>query len=48
VTLSSKLLAIVIPTFVVHFALSSLFGMEEAQPVVKKIKQIALKPVKIQ
>ena len=48
VTLSAKLLAIIIPTFVVHFALSSLFGMEEAEPVIKKIKQIALKPIKIQ
>lgn len=48
VTLSAKLLAIIIPTFVVHIALSSLFGMEEAEPVSRKIKQIALKPVKIQ
>ena len=48
VTLSAKLLAIVIPTFVVHLALSSLFGMEEAGPVNRKLKQIALKPVKIQ
>lgn len=47
VTLSAKLLAIIVPTFVVHFALSSLFGMEEAQPVIKKIKQIALKPVRV-
>lgn len=48
VTLSAKLLAIIVPTFVVHFALSSLFGMEEAEPVVRKIKQIALKPIRIQ
>ena len=48
VVLSSKILAIIIPTFVVHISLSSLFGMEEAQSVMRKIKQIALKPVKIQ
>lgn len=48
VTLSAKLLAIIIPSFVVHLALSSLFGLEEAEPVTRKIKQIALKPVKIQ
>jgi len=48
VTLSAKLLAIVVPTFVVHFALSSLFGMEEVEPVIAKIKQIALKPIRIQ
>ncbi len=48
VTLSAKILAIIIPTFVVHFALSSLFGMEEVEPVIAKIKQIALKPIRIQ
>lgn len=47
VTLSAKLLAIIVPTFVVHFALSSLFGMEESEPVTRKIKQIVLKPIKI-
>jgi putative peptidoglycan lipid II flippase len=48
VTLSAKLLAIIVPTFVVHFALSSLFGLEEAEPVVSKLKQIVLKPIRIQ
>lgn len=48
ITLGAKLLAIIIPTFAVHFALSSLFGLEEVQPVIDKIKQIALKPVRIQ
>lgn len=47
-TLSVKLLAIMLPTFVVHFGLSSLFGMEEAEPVIRKLKQIILKPVRIQ
>ncbi len=48
VTLSAKLLAIIVPTFVIHFALSSLFGMEEVKPVIAKIKQIALRPIRIQ
>ncbi|MBI2589099.1 virulence factor MviN [Candidatus Saccharibacteria bacterium] len=46
--LGAKLVAIVLPTFVVHFIVSSMFGLEEAQPIAKKIKQIALKPIKIQ
>jgi len=48
ITLGTKILAIIIPTFIVHFAISSLFGLEEVQPVIAKIKQIALKPVRIQ
>ena len=48
ITLGAKLLAIIIPTFAVHFALSSLFGLEEVQPVIDKIKQLVLKPVRIQ
>lgn len=48
VVLGSKILAIIVPTLVVHIALSSLFGLEEAQPVTKKLKEIALKPIKIQ
>lgn len=48
VTLGGKLLAIIIPTLIVHFAVSSLFGLDEVKPVTKKIKQIMLKPVRIQ
>ncbi|MBI2592336.1 virulence factor MviN [Candidatus Saccharibacteria bacterium] len=48
ITLSSKLLAIILPTFIVHLSVSSLFGLEEVQPVTKKLKQLALKPIKIQ
>ena len=48
VTLSAKLLAIIVPSFAVHLWLSSLFGLEEAEPVARKLKQIVLKPVKIQ
>jgi putative peptidoglycan lipid II flippase len=47
-TLGSKLLIIVIPTFTVHIAISAIFGLEEVQPVLKRIRSIALKPVRIQ
>lgn len=48
VVLGSKLLAIIAPTFIVHIGLSSLFGMAEAEPITRKLKQIILKPVRIQ
>jgi putative peptidoglycan lipid II flippase len=47
-TLGSKLLIVVIPTFVVHIGVSAIFGLEEVQPVLKRIRAIALKPVRIQ
>jgi peptidoglycan biosynthesis protein MviN/MurJ (putative lipid II flippase) len=47
-TLGSKLLIIVIPTFVVHVGISAIFGLEEVQPVLKRLRLIALKPVRIQ
>lgn len=47
-TLGTKILAIVIPTFAVHIFISSLLGLDEARPVVAKLKQIVLKPVRIQ
>ncbi|OVE78925.1 hypothetical protein BVY00_01630 [bacterium G20] len=48
VVLSTKVAAIVIPTLVVHLGISYMFGLAEAEPVVRKIKQIALKPIRIQ
>lgn len=48
ITLGSKLLLIVVPTLAVHFAISSLFDLEEVRPVNRKIKQIIFKPVRIQ
>jgi len=48
IKLSAKLLAIVIPTLVVHIGLSSLFGLEEVRPVIGKLKALILKPVRIQ
>jgi putative peptidoglycan lipid II flippase len=46
-TLGIKLLIIVVPSLAVHISVSSLFGLEEAQPVVRKIKQIVFRPVHI-
>ena len=46
-TLAPKLLAIILPTLMVHVAVSSLLGLEEVRPVYKKIKHIVLKPVRI-
>lgn len=47
-TLAPKVALITLVTFVVHLSLSSLFELEEAVPVVAKIKQIITKPVRIQ
>ncbi len=47
-SLGGKLLLIVIPTLAIHLAISSLFGLEEAAPVVRKIRKIVLGPVKVQ
>lgn len=46
-TLGTKLILIVVPTMAVHIGISALFGLEESQPVVKKLKQIAFRPVRI-
>ena len=47
-TLGSKLFFIALVTFSVHVAVSSLFGLEEVQPLLRRIKQIILKPISIQ
>jgi putative peptidoglycan lipid II flippase len=48
IKLSAKLLAIIIPTFVLHIWLSALFGLEEVRPVTKKLRALILKPVPIE
>lgn len=48
ITLGTKLMLIVVPTLVVHVAVSSIFGLEEVRPVLRKIRSIILKPVRIQ
>ncbi len=47
IKLASKLLAIIIPTFVMHIWLSSLFGLDEVRPVIDKLRKLVLKPVRI-
>jgi len=37
-----------VPTLAVHVTVSSLFGLEEVEPVIVRLKQIVLKPVRIQ
>lgn len=48
VTLGSKLGLIALVTFLVHLGVSSLFGLEEANNVLSKAKQLILRPVKVQ
>ena len=48
ITLGTKLLLIVVPTFVVHIVISSLFGLEEVKPVISKIRSIVFRPVRIE
>ncbi len=47
VTLSTKLGAIASVTFLVHIGMSTLFGLEEAKPVVRKVRSFILAPIKI-
>ncbi|HET9850103.1 MAG TPA: lipid II flippase MurJ [Candidatus Saccharimonadales bacterium] len=47
-TLGAKLLSIILPTLIVHVGVSALFGIEEVQPVLDKLKKVVLKPVNIQ
>lgn len=47
ITLSTKLFFIIAPTFIVHVAVSSLFGLDEVQPVLRKLRKLVLSPVRI-
>jgi hypothetical protein len=46
ITLGSKLMLIAGVTMLVHLGMSALFGLEEAKPILNKIKRIALKPIR--
>lgn len=46
-TLGSKLVLISAVTFTVHVAVSSLFGLEETRPILRRLKKIILKPIRI-
>ncbi|HWB38700.1 MAG TPA: lipid II flippase MurJ [Candidatus Saccharimonadales bacterium] len=48
VTLGSKLFFITAVTFGVHVLVSSMLGLEEVRPVVRRIKKIVLNPIKIE
>ncbi len=47
ITLGAKLGTIMAVTFGVHLGISVLFGLEEAKPVIRRVKQFALRPVRI-
>ncbi|HEY5549734.1 MAG TPA: lipid II flippase MurJ [Candidatus Saccharimonadales bacterium] len=48
ITLGTKIFLIILPTFAVHILISAIYRLEEVQPVMAKIRQIILKPVRIQ
>ena len=47
ITLGTKLLFISGVTFTVHVLISSLFGLEEARPIMSRIRKIVLTPIKL-
>jgi putative peptidoglycan lipid II flippase len=47
ITLGSKLGAIALVTFGVHVAISLIFDLREAKPVIARMKQVMLKPVRL-
>lgn len=47
ITLSTKLGMITAVTFFVHIGMSTIFGLEEAKPIIRKIKSVVLAPIKI-
>jgi putative peptidoglycan lipid II flippase len=48
ITLGTKIFLIILPTFAVHILISAIYRLEEVQPVIAKMRQIVLKPVRIQ
>ncbi len=48
VTLGMKFGSIALITFAVHLGISWLFGLEEVDPIIEKVRRIVLKPVRIQ
>ncbi len=47
ITLGAKLVGISAATFLVHFGMSALFGLEEVKPVIRKVRKVILAPIKI-
>jgi putative peptidoglycan lipid II flippase len=48
ITLGTKLFLIIVPTITVHIAISTLYGLDEVRPVIARIRQFTMKPVRIQ
>lgn len=48
VTIGTKLLILVAVVMSTHFALSGLFGLEEAQPFWRWVRRVTLRPVKVE
>jgi hypothetical protein len=48
VTLGTKLAVIATATFAVHLGVSLLFGLEEARPVIRRVKALILRPIRVQ
>lgn len=46
-TLGGKLSAITLATFLTHLGMSTLFGLEETRPIIQKVRDFILKPVRI-
>jgi putative peptidoglycan lipid II flippase len=47
-TLGSKLFFITAVTFLVHFAVSALFDLDEVRPIINRLKKIVLSPIKLE
>jgi hypothetical protein len=47
ITLGSKLGAIALVTFGVHVGISLIFDLNEAKPVIERIKRFTLKPIRL-
>ncbi len=48
ISLGFKLGSIMMVTFTVHVIVSTIFGLEEPRPVIAKLKQIVLKPIRVE
>jgi putative peptidoglycan lipid II flippase len=46
--LGSKLVLIAAVTFTVHISVSAIFGLEEVQPLFRRLRKIILKPIKLE
>jgi peptidoglycan biosynthesis protein MviN/MurJ (putative lipid II flippase) len=46
-TLGTKLFLLSLVTFSVHVLISSFFGLEEARPIMRRLKKIVLSPIRL-